>query len=666
MIKTLLRLSAASLLALIFAAAPAAAQSLFLEETGRSAASDTAGTPAPRSLRQRDLLLNLGVAAGLAGGRSTDAVSGTLELGLFPGLTVTATPEQRSTAANGAIVWTGGVAGDKFGHAVLVVNGADVTGSVIANNQVFEIRPLGQGRHRIVEIDQAAFPAEHDDFREDPASPPPLPRPKAAPAAKAVSGMGRAVTDSPQATSRVTLLALYTPEAKAASYNIIDEIGLAVAVSNQAYARSGMGVQLDLVGIRQYTGITDNGDLNTILDSVTGNSTIEGWRNTAQADLVTMMSEVSTAYCGLAWLSPGAASAYSSIVRSCAISNLSFPHEIGHNLGARHDRYVDPSTSTTAYNYGYVDRSARVRTIMAYNNDCSDSGFNCTRVAYFSSPSLTLNGRPLGVALGAGLATDNARAISERSTVATNFRTGTPPTLVIPQTGMWWNSAQGGRGYAVEYYPDTGNLFFGGFLYTDSGSSTWYVSTCALSGASCNGTLYAYAGGSTLTSSTASGVGQTGSVGQLALAFSDSANGTMTWPGGTIGLARYPIDGTDGSLTPDLNGSVQNGWYYSTSEGGSGWFFEVQSASPNRMFALAYMYNAAGQPTWYLATGAMTTTTTFEGRLTEYAGGGSLTGVATPPSSTADRGAVTVRFATNRTARVTLPTRSLTLTRYGT
>ncbi len=140
----------------------------------------------------------------------------------------------------------------------------------------------------------------------------------------------------------------------------------------------------------------------------------------------------------------------------------------------------------------------------------------------------------------------------------------------------------------------------------------------------------------------------------------------MTWPGGTVGLTRYPLDGTDGSLSPDLNGSVQNGWYYSTSEGGSGWFFETQSATPNQMFALAYMYNSAGRPTWYLATGGMTNTTTFEGRLTEYAGGGSLTSAATPPTSTVDRGAVTVRFSTNRTARVTLPTRSLTLTRYGT
>lgn len=661
--KPFARLGAA-LLAIVLAAGPAAAQSLFLDETGRSAAADLTAPP-PFTLRQRSALLNLGVAAGLGGGRAAADATVTLELGLFPGVTVTATPENRGTAANGATVWTGAVTGDKYGHAVLVINGADVTGSVFANNQVFEIRPLGQGRHRIREVDQAAFPDEHNDFREDPAAAPPLPLPKATPAQKATSGFGRAVTDLPQASSRVTLLALFTPEAKAASYNIIDEIGLAVAVTNQAYARSGMAVQLDLVGIRQFNGVTDNGDLETMLDTITGNATIEGWRDTVQADLVTLLSEVSESYCGLAWLSPGASSAYSSVVRSCAIDNLSFPHELGHNLGARHDRFVDPSSSTTAYNFGYVDRTARVRTVMAYNNDCSNAGFNCTRVGYFSSPNLTLNGRPLGTS-GTGITTDNARAIAERAPVAATFRSGTPPTLVIPQSGMWWNTAQSGRGYAIEYYPTTGNLYFGGFLYGADGSAAWYVTACALSGATCTGQLDAYAGGSTLTASSGTGLSKTGSIGQIALAFADSKNGAITWPGGQFTLSRFPIEGTDGSLTPDLSGAVQNGWYYAASELGSGWFFEIQSASPrNRLFALAYMYNAAGQPTWYLASGAMTTSTLFEGRLTEFAGGAPITSPATPPTSNLDRGAVSVQFSSNRTARVTLPTRGITLTRFG-
>lgn len=660
--------SLAALAALLMLSAPAGAQSLFTDASGRSAdstaMSSTLAAAPPATLRQRQALLNLGVAAGLAGSRSADA-AGTLELELFPGLTVTATPEQRSTAANGATIWSGSVVGDKFGHAVLVINGADVTGSVFANNRVFEIRPLGQGRHRIREVDQTALPDEHNDFREATVAPTPLPMPKASPTQKATSGFGAVSPDaSAQATaSRVTLLALFTPQAKAASYNIVDEISLAVAVSNLIYNRSGMPVQLDLVGIRQFDGVNDDGDLETILDTVTGNATIEGWRNTVQADLVTILSEASAGFCGLAWLNPAAPQAYSSVVRSCAIDNLSFPHEIGHNLGARHDRFVDPSSVTTAYNFGYVDLTARVRTVMAYNNACTDRGFNCTRVGYFSSASLSLNGRPLGAT--SGLQTDNARAISERAPTAANFRAGTPPTLVIPQSGMWWNAAQSGRGYAIEYYPSTGNLYFGGFLYGANGSAAWYVTACALSGGNCTGQLDAWTGGSSLTSSAGPGLSKVGSVGQLTLAFSSATTGAMSWPGGSVALSRFPIEGTDGSLTPDLNGAVQNGWYYAASELGSGWFFEVQQGSPNRIFALAYMYNGAGEPTWYLASGAMTNSTTFEGRLSEFAGGSPITAAPTPPATVADRGAVSVQFSASRTARVTLPTRQITLTRFG-
>lgn len=634
-------------------AGPASAQSLFIDDPARSADA-AAPVPGAHALRARTVLLDLGIAGGLAGARSASPADGTLELNLFPGLTVTATPEQRSTAPNGATVWTGGVAGDKFGHAVLVINGTDVTGSVIAGSQVFEIRPLGQGRHRIREIDQASFPDNHNDFRDVPnAAPSPLPLPQDRAAAPD--------TVMPKATSRVTLLGLYTPEASAGSYNIADEIVLATAVTNQIYARSGIPATLDLVGLREYRNVYDDGDLETQLDVITADPSIRPIRDAVQADLVTLISENSASACGIAWLGPSPSYAFSVIARDCAISNLSFPHEIGHNLGAQHDRYVVSSPSSTAYNYGYVDKTARVRTVMAYNNDCAASGFNCTRVGYFSSPSLSLNGRPLG---SNSPPTNNVRTVTTGAAAAENFRSGTPPTLVIPQTGMWWNSTEGGRGYAIEYYPASGNLFFGSFLYTTDGAATWYVATCALTGGNCSGPLMAHGGGSTLTSSAASGAAPTGAVGQIALNFSTASTGTMTWPGGTVALTRYPIEGTDGSLSPDLDGAVQNGWYYATTEGGSGWFFETQAASPNRMFALAYMYNAAGRPTWYLATGAMTTSTLFEGRLIEYAGGGALTGPMAPGMPYAERGAVSVQFGANRTARVTLPTRRISLVRY--
>ena len=41
--------------------------------------------------------------------------------------------------------------------------------------------------------------------------------------------------------------------------------------------------------------------------------------------------------------------------RSCAVDNLSFPHELGRLMGARHDWYVDATNNSPyTFNHGYV------------------------------------------------------------------------------------------------------------------------------------------------------------------------------------------------------------------------------------------------------------------------------------------------------------------------
>ena len=89
-------------------------------------------------------------------------------------------------------------------------------------------------------------------------------------------------------------------------------------------------------------------------------------------------------------------------------------HELGHNMGLRHDRYQvhqneDGLRSHPAY--GYVNQrafepgaapSSRWFTIMAYPDQCDDAGFRCSRLPGFSNPGLQYNGDPLGVAYGAG------------------------------------------------------------------------------------------------------------------------------------------------------------------------------------------------------------------------------------------------------------------------
>lgn len=119
----------------------------------------------------------------------------------------------------------------------------------------------------------------------------------------------------------------------------------------------------------------------------------------------------STQYCGIAYLmttvSAGFANyAFAVVARECAVGNYTFAHELGHNMGARHDWFVDTGTTPHTYAHGYVNTApgARWRTIMAYNNHCAAQGFNCSRLNHWSNPNVLYNGAPMGVPPGSSTA----------------------------------------------------------------------------------------------------------------------------------------------------------------------------------------------------------------------------------------------------------------------
>ena len=137
----------------------------------------------------------------------------------------------------------------------------------------------------------------------------------------------------------------------------------------------------------------DSGDFPTDLDRLTNAGdgymdNVQALRNTYGADLVSLFVE-SAQYCGYGWIGPDPNYAFSVINRGCASGNYSYPHELGHNFGARHDTYVDSSTTPYAYGHGWVDVGERWRDVMAYNNACAAVGVSCTRIPYFSNPNQT-------------------------------------------------------------------------------------------------------------------------------------------------------------------------------------------------------------------------------------------------------------------------------------
>ncbi|MCL5802180.1 MAG: delta-60 repeat domain-containing protein [Gammaproteobacteria bacterium] len=224
----------------------------------------------------------------------------------------------------------------------------------------------------------------------------------------------------------------------------------------------------------------------------------------------------------------------------------------------------------------------------------------------------------------------------------------------LPQPGWWWNEAESGRGFTLEVQGN--NLFFGGYLYDSSGRATWYVSGGQMAGiTSYSGDLYAYSGGQTLTGSYHAPNPPT-PVGTLSLQFSDASHGTLTWPGGTIPIQHYVFGAGEAGFQPE------NGWWWNETESGRGFSIELQG---DRLFIGGYMYDAQGNPVWYVSADKMTTPTQYQGQWLQYANGQTLMGPYQKPTTSGAIGNVSLEFTSHTTATLTLPDgRKVGLTRF--
>ena len=109
-------------------------------------------------------------------------------------------------------------------------------------------------------------------------------------------------------------------------------------------------------------------------------------------------------------------------------------HELGHNLGLRHDRYTvrySPNSSPEMRRqanspdpaFGYADVRSRWYTLMSYWTECDDANVTCRWLTQFSDPrKLGPNGFPLGMAFGDPMAADAVSVLDSTAPIVAMWR----------------------------------------------------------------------------------------------------------------------------------------------------------------------------------------------------------------------------------------------------
>jgi len=352
-------------------------------------------------------------------------------LALFPDVTVplrtTIAPSPGAGFGNRTSTTYSGGGAD--GTAVVTVIGDDVHASIWKGTTKYGIKPLGNGSHLVFE-DGRAFPGEDEGAHamhqvNVPGAKPATGSP-AGPAVQSGAGIAAAVPV-------IDVMVAFDDEAEAAygsaaaaEADIIEMIN----VSNMSYANSLNDQQLALTNIVNLAYTPNAGDGTTDDSTYLGavRSKVDGIvdslhtsRDANSADLVSVITDLSPGTCGIAYLpasgDPAELDAYSLVDFDCGVGNLSFPHELGHNMCAHHDPVNAGANPCQPDGFGHFGIAENLRTIMSYAN-VANGCVGCVRVPYFSNPNVSYNGWTTGI-LGSR---DNSRVLETTDLDVSNYR----------------------------------------------------------------------------------------------------------------------------------------------------------------------------------------------------------------------------------------------------
>jgi len=225
----------------------------------------------------------------------------------------------------GDLTWRGELEGSPGSQVLLTLKRGVVAGLIYAPGSLYEIGPTADGGQRLARIDSAKFPPCGGAI-EPPAGSDPTP-------------LSSAVTMS-DTRARIDVLVVYTAAARDAAGGVSGieaMIQAAVDVANAAFENSHMQARFSLAQTA-LVNYQETGSMNSDIVWLRQSPAVAALRDQHCADMVSLIVNNGGGTCGLGYLmaNPGpsfASNAFQVTALDCAVSNLSWAHEHGHNLG---------------------------------------------------------------------------------------------------------------------------------------------------------------------------------------------------------------------------------------------------------------------------------------------------------------------------------------------
>ncbi len=435
--KSLFPLALVALLPLAWAAPALGAERLLLQPTERKSA--WVEPDDPTLIRSQNVFVNLGLLR--SAGKK-------LSVPLFDGETQEIEIVRTERIQERGEAWHGMIPGQPLSSVTLVAVDHIVMGNIrLEDGRMFQIRHLSNGVHSLSEVDSSKFPREAQPI---------LPKPGRERAGRgergakdfSFGGMNKCLTDP---SSDIDVMVVYTGAARAAAggtANMVALVYLSVAETNQSYFNSNVNHRARLVHTTEVS-YSETGNITTDLTRLQSSDgfidNVLTLRNTYGADNVVMITNNGGGFCGLAYFMNPVSStfethAFAVVARTCAAANLSFPHELGHNMSADHDCANASSTGPYTYNRGYVELTPSAgtpwRTLMSYQSSPPS-----TRIPWWSNPLVNypIGNDPMGGACPSNppYSSDNAQVLNNTAPTVANFRCTSPGTGNVWMKDTW-------------------------------------------------------------------------------------------------------------------------------------------------------------------------------------------------------------------------------------